>query len=232
MYFRNLVLSAFAIAMIAGLFLTVYQEYFITPIILDSEVYEVIESAIAGEETVEAWGPEAGAERSGYSFVANVLVCFAYALVLLSGMAMRSSINIMKGAFWGGAAYLSIFAAPALGLPPEIPGMEAAVLEDRQAWWVLTVCLTAVGLWLVAFSKPVMKLFGLFIIALPHLLGAPQPERHGFANTDPQAISALTDLWHHFIVQASVANALLWLIIGLLSAYSIGKFIHPLGYQE
>ena len=75
MYFRNLVLSAFLVAIIAGLFFSVYQAVFITPIIIDSEVYEVIEAA--SEHAVEAWAPEDGLERHSWSFATNFLLCFA-----------------------------------------------------------------------------------------------------------------------------------------------------------
>jgi len=230
MYFRNLVLSAFSIAIVAGLFLTLYQEFIITPLILNAEIYEVLEPA--SNHTAEAWSPADGIERSGFSFIANFLVCFAYSLFLMSLMATRNSINLVQGAFWGIAAYLSIFIAPALGLPPEIPGMEAAFLEGRQAWWVLTVLLSAIGLWSIAFKSTPFKLAGLIMLITPHIIGAPQPEFHGFANQDPQAIISLTTLWHNFIMQTSIANALLWLIIGVLSACLVNKFIHSIDLTE
>lgn len=230
MYFRNLVLSAFTIAIIAGLFFSAYQALFITPIIIDSEIYEVLGPATLGQ--VEAWSPEDGLERHSWSFATNFLLCFAYALILLSIMATKTSVNIAKGFFWGGAAYLTIFVAPALGLPPEIPGMEAAYLEGRQTWWWLTIILTAISLWLIAFQSPLNKGIGLVLIITPHIIGAPQPEFHGFANTDPKAIEALTLLWHDFIFQTGIANALLWMVIGGLSGYFVEKFIHSIEMME
>ena len=145
---------------------------------------------------------------------------------------MRESIKIPQGFFWGFAAYLSVFVAPALGLPPEIPGMEAAHLEGRQTWWLVTVLSTAVALWLIAFKPNMFKGIGILLIITPHLIGAPQPEVHGFANTNPEAVSELTRLWHTFIVQTSLANGLLWLIIGGLAAFLTDKFIHPLDFKE
>jgi len=230
MYFRNLVVSAFSIAIIAGLFLTLYQEFIITPLILNAEIFEVIDPA--SNHAVEAWSPADGIERSGFSFIANLLVCFAYSLFLMSLIATRDSINLSQGVFWGVSAYLSIFIAPALGLPPEIPGMEAAFLEGRQAWWILTVLLTAIGLWSIAFKNIGFKFVGLIMLITPHIIGAPQPEFHGFANQDPQAILVLTTLWHDFIMQTSIANALLWLIIGVLSAFLVNKFIHSIDHTE
>lgn len=212
-------------AIVAGLIFSAYQALFITPLILGSEVYEVIDSASHG---VDAWAPEDGIERHSWSFATNFLLCFAYALILMSLMTVKPAVNLLKGMFWGGAAYLTVFAAPALGLPPEIPGMEAAYLEGRQTWWGFTVFVTAIGLWLIAFQAPINKLVGVLILLIPHLMGAPQPEIHGFANTDPVAITALTQLWHDFILQTSIANALLWLTIGSLSGYLVEKYINSI----
>lgn len=233
MYFRTLVLSAFAIAILSGLLLSLYQANFITPIIVGSEVYEVAEAVSdhGHAQEIEAWAPEDGAERTSWNFASNFLLCFAYALILLSAMSLKSSVNTIKGIFWGGAAYLTIFVAPALGLPPEIPGMEAAQLEGRQAWWLLTVMLTAISFWLIAFKANIFKVVGMALMLIPHILGAPQPELHGFANTEPQAIEALTLLWHDFILQTSIANALLWVIIGALSGYISKKFVYSIDVE-
>ncbi len=226
MYFRNLVLSAFVIAIIAGLIFSAYQAVFITPIIISSEIYEVIEST--ANHQVEAWAPEDGLERHSWSFVTNFLLCFAYALVLMSIMTVKPSVNALKGLFWGGAAYIAIYVAPALGLPPEIPGMEAAYLEGRQSWWLFTVVITALALWLIAFQSIINKVIGFVLIVIPHLIAAPQPELHGFVNTDPVAINALNQLWHDFILQTSIANALLWLVIGGISGYLVKKHINSI----
>ncbi len=229
MYFRTLVFSAFAIAVFSGVIISVYQAYFITPIILGSEVFEVAEPVSHHQvEEVEAWAPEDGVERNSWNFTSNFLLCFAYALILLSAMSFKNSTNTIKGIFWGVAAYLAIFAAPALGLPPEIPGMEAAQLEGRQAWWLLTVILTAISLWLIAFQNNLYKMIGVILLVLPHLLGAPQPEIHGFANSDPQAVTELTQLWHDFILQTTIVNALLWVIIGASAGYFTKKYIYPI----
>ena len=224
MYFRNLVLSAFIIAIFAGLIFSAYQAFFITPIILSSEVYEVLEPA---SHQIEAWSPEDGIERHTWSFATNFLLCFAYALILLSAMTVKTNITVIKGLYWGIAAYLTIFVAPALGLPPEIPGMEAAFLEGRQVWWIVTLIFTAVSLWMIAFQGLFYKGIGVVLITIPHIFGAPQSESHGFANTDPQAVEALTTLWHQFIIQTSIANALLWLVIGASAGFLVNKFISP-----
>jgi cobalt transporter subunit CbtA len=230
MYFRNLVLSAITIALVASLFLSLYQYFLITPIIVASEIYEVIEPAVAG--TIEAWEPQQGMQRTSFSFGANFLLCFAYSLLLISAIASRQAVKLTQGLFWGIAAYLSIFVAPALGLAPEIPGMEAAYLEGRQTWWLFTVLSTSLALGLIVFKLPILKGIGGLLIVMPHWIGAPQPDVHGFVNADPLAQNILIALWHDFILHTSLANALLWLIIGCLSALLTVKFIYPLDYQE
>ncbi len=232
MYFRNIILSAFVIAIITGLIFSAYQATFITPLIIGSEVYEISElNGHLGEE-IEAWGPEDGLERHSWNFASNFLVCFAYALILLSAMNMKAPVDFVQGLFWGGAGYLSLFVAPAFGLPPEIPGMEAAYLEGRQAWWLLTVCSTALSIWLIAFQSTVYRVLGVCFMIFPHLIGAPQPEIHGFANTNPEAIEELTRLWHQFILQTSLANALLWFILGICSSFFSNKYIISLDKVE
>ncbi len=105
--------------------------------------------------------------------------------------------------------------------------MEAAYLEGRQIGWLFTVFITALSVWLIAYQAMVHKLIGLLLIISPQVIDAPQPEVHGFSNTHPQAIEALTGLWHQFVLQTSIANLLLWLVIGMGSAYWLNKYIQP-----
>ena len=226
MYFKNLLFCAFATAIAASILFSLYQQFMVTPIILAAEIYETPE--VTSSLHAEPWSPEQGLERSLFTLSANFLTTFAYALILLSAMALTDNIRPVQGLLWGGAGYLAFFIAPALGLPPEIPGMEAAQLEGRQIWWLASVTFTIGGLWLLAFGSFRLKAVSLFLLAAPHLLGAPQAEKHGFSHPDPVAVEALIDLWHQFILQTSLANALLWLIIGCVSAFLAARFIIPL----
>ncbi len=223
MYFKNVVLAAFVTAIFASIAYSAYQTVAVTPIILAAEEFEVPE--MAGEEVAAAWSPAEGLERSLFTFSADFLTAFAFSLMLISLMATRENITMLQGLGWGLAGYISFFAAPSLGLAPEIPGMEAAPLVARQFWWLVTVIFTAAGLWLLFFSRLVLKLAGLALLLSPHLIGAPRPEHHGFANTDPLAVEKLTLLWHQFVFQTSIANLLLWLIIGLVAAILTSKLV-------
>ena len=55
-------------------------------------------------------------------------------------------VDLNQGFLWGAAGFVVFSAAPALGLPPELPGMTAATLGSRQLWWFGTVFVTAIGL--------------------------------------------------------------------------------------
>jgi len=169
----------------------------------------------------EAWGPEDGAERIFYTYLSSSLMAIGFALVIISGMSLTDKKSIKAGALWGLAGYIAFFVAPTLGLPPEIPGMEAAALEGRQSWWLLTVLLTAIGLGLLAFGKGALRWSGLLVIAIPHILGAPQPESHGFAHPDATAVAALEALVGQFEIATAVVNGIFWVCLGLLCAVAM-----------
>jgi cobalt transporter subunit CbtA len=122
-----------------------------------------------------------------------------------------------SGLLWGLAGYTVFFVAPSLGLPPEVPGTEAAALKDRQLWWLMAVFDTAFALWLIVFSKTKSnKVLGLILLLSPHfLIRAPQPEVHSSA--------APTELVQSFIMATTLANALFWLVLGGLMGLFLSK---------
>jgi cobalt transporter subunit CbtA len=233
MYFRNIVFSSFAAALLACLFFSIYQILIITPIIQNAEAYEIIDTATSlDSKFVEAtWAPAEGAERLSFTIVTTFLTSFGYALILLSAMAYNEKVSVAKGLLWGFAGYIVFFAAPGFGLPPEIPGMKAAAIEGRQAWWLLTVLLTACGIALFVFWKNNARLFALIILIFPHLIGSPEPAVHGFTHPDPMVVETLHGLWEQFVIQTSIANAIFWLIIGATGAFFVARFINPINKQ-
>ncbi|MFA6052056.1 MAG: CbtA family protein [Methylobacter sp.] len=211
--FRELVVAALWTGLLAGLLLTAVQQIQVIPTLLKAEVYEE-KAAAAITSTTEhvleqhAWQPENGWERTVYTAVANISLAVGFALMIGAGMCLRDSTNNWrKGLLWGLAGYLTFFVAPSLGLPPEVPGTEAAKLGDRQIWWLMTVLDTGFGLSLLVFAKTrVNKFYGVVLLAAPHLINAPQPEVHGSA--------APAELAQSFIVATVFANAVFWLALG------------------
>ena len=236
--FRSIVLTALGVALIAGFVLSVVQAFHVAPIIYSAEAFEIVElveevshdDGHSHSHGDDAWSPEDGLERIGYTVLSNVLSALAFALLLLAGMLAarekaKMSISLGKGVLWGLAGYATFFVMPALGLPPEIPSMEAAVLEGRQAWWMLAVVGTATGIACAVFLPSFAKLAAVIFIGMPWLIGAPQPEVHGFLHPDADAVATLEALQAEFITATAIANGLFWIVLGGLSGYAAKRFI-------
>jgi cobalt transporter subunit CbtA len=203
----------------SGLLLTVIQQIEIVPLI---EVVEAREAAnVASQahqhsEANQSWIPHNGWERAVASAASNIILSIAFALLLSSAMSLRQSAGWRAGLVWGIAGYVVFFVAPALGLPPELPGTDAAPLSERQLWWVGTASCTAAGLWLAAFAgKPLVRVFGLVLLCAPHAIGAPQPQIDDGVN--------IGDLAKEFVRATYLANAALWLSLGAF----VGVFARP-----
>lgn len=200
----------------------------------------VHQHAVGGHEhATGTWEPTAGAERIGFTVLSNVLTAVGFALVMLATMAalLRHQANAgvgrrtaMKigwryGLFWGMAGYVVFFAAPAIGLPPEIPGAESAPLESRQLWWTLTVMLTAAGLGVTAFVKSPLRWFGLAMLVAPHLIGAPHLVTGPFAEFPANVQAEMMQLARRFVWATAIANAVFWLALGIASTWTVRRFL-------
>jgi predicted cobalt transporter CbtA len=99
---------------------------------------------------------------------------------------------------------VSFALAPALGLPPELPGGAEMALAGRQLWWVYAAAGAAVGLTLLVFGRGWgWRLAGTLLAMVPHLVGAPGP---GWRSLPPDA--------HAFAIGALAAGAAFWLSLG------------------
>ena len=250
MVLHNILLSAIFVGTLSGLIYSLFQQLHISPIIYAAEVYEVdapetethaAESSThshtsttphASIEEAEAWSPSDGFERIFYTVSADIFIAIAFSMVMIALMAMhnakssKTKINARLGIIWGGAALLSVFIAPALfGLHPEIPGTEAAILEDRQAWWLFCALASAGGLAVLYYANHFFKLIGLGLLLAPHIIGAPMPVAHGFANPDPLAVAALAELSQDFYLMTAVGMTLFFLLIGSLSGHLVQRYI-------
>lgn len=180
------------------------------------------------------WQPADGFERSAYTALANVLTASGFALLLLAAMAGaqvwsgRAPVAATHGLLWGAAGYLSFYVAPALGLPPEIPGAQSAALEARQLWWLFAVACTAGALALFAFGRsPSRWGAGLVLLALPPLLGAPHAGLP-FGEHPPAVAAELTAIATQFFGATAIANGLYWLVLGSLAAWVFRRWLAAL----
>ncbi|BFM15804.1 hypothetical protein R50073_19870 [Maricurvus nonylphenolicus] len=183
----------------------------------------------------DAWAPEDGAERTFYTYVSNVLAAIGFAAVLLALMAQvqlqgLAQVSIGRGLLWGGAGFIALFLVPGIGLPPEIPGIEAAVIGSRQNWWLLAVVSAAAGLGVIAFAPKFYKAGGAVLLALPFLIGAPHPAGPAFIHPDPKVVESLTNLHEQFIIASGISNLLFWLLLGAACAWVLNRW--PLTNSE
>jgi len=154
MFFRRLVMVSLLVGFVSGLVLTLGQQWKVAPIIFAAEEYEIADAApeaahshapVASQESAhahdeEAWAPKDGAERFLFSVLSNVLMGVGFSVVLMAVMGQMQLSGItrstpVKGVLWGLGGFIAFFAAPGLGLPPEIPGVQAAALDSRQGCW-------------------------------------------------------------------------------------------------
>ena len=160
----------------------------------------------------EAWEPEDGWQRVLSTTGGNLVVAVGFALMLAGLYTLRAPNRTSQGLLWGLAGYATFCLAPTMGLPPELPGTAAADLAQRQIWWVGTAASTAVGIALIVFAQHwLLKVLGVAIIAVPHIIGAPQPEVHSMLA--PEALEA------QFKIASQLTNAAFWLALGLISAW-------------
>lgn len=226
--FRRIVFSAVLAGVVAGVLLTGIQQLRVAPIIAEAETYETAgpaEEASAhadgGAHEHDAhehggWSPADGFERTFWTGVANVGMAIGFALLLGAAFSLRENVSWRQGILWGLGGYAAFFALPALGLAPELPGTEAAALEDRQAWWLVTVTLSAIGVALIGLTRGwPWKAVAVVLIAVPHLIGAPHPETYHTL--------APAELVRTFIVATAVANAVFWVVLGAGCAIAFRK---------
>ena len=214
--FSKIVVSALIAGFGAGLFAALLQFVFVQPILLHAELFETGALTHFGAAPSAAQVTIAGGidfMRDGLSVMFSSLIYVGYALMLLAAMVVAEErgqeITPRTGIIWGIAGFITVQMAPAFGLPPELPGMNAADVEARQIWWFATVAATGVALWLIAFGRN-WAIWGaaIILIAAPHIIGAPMPD----TLTGP----APPELGAEFAARAIGVGLAVWTTLGLL----------------
>jgi len=176
-------------------------------------------AGVAHAHAAENWAPGNGTERIFYTVVSNIVTAIAFSLMLVAVFLLRGkTVDMNSGILWGAAGFAVFALAPALGLPPELPGMTAAALASRQVWWIGTVLATAIGIGLFTESKSILpKIAALALLAAPHMIGEPHPFL--FESNVPAELSA------QFAVASLVTSAFFWLALGATSGYLYKKLV-------
>lgn len=215
---RKLMVVVFAAGTLAGLALFAVQYLTVIPLIQAAETYEVAahEAHSNAPTEDEGWHPAEGLERTTLTALTTVLTGIAFAAILFGGMALGGkTIDTRRGALWGLAAFTCFSLAPALGLPPQPPGVAVADLYQRQLWWAGTAIATAIGVWLITGKRRtwLLRTSGAVCLLLPHLIGAPVASG---LNSVP------AELVRRFTIASVATSGIFWLLVGTLggSIYS------------
>ncbi|MDF1607619.1 CbtA family protein [Hoeflea sp. YIM 152468] len=239
----RLLLAALAAGLIAGMAMTPAQYVKTIPLIMQAEAYEgsgaghshgAGETAAAAAATPghshdagDAHGAHGhddesmlGFGRLGDTVLANLVAGAGFSL-MLAAVALLTGIHfpvgregLTRGVLLGAAAWFCVQLAPAMSLPPAVPGFPYADLGNRQIWWVVAVLMSGIGVWCIALRPEwPLKVLGLVVIVAPHLWGSPVPE--DLSSEVPAYIASA-------YAAASLATTLFfWLLLGGL----IGHFL-------
>jgi len=218
----RILLVAIAAGVIAGAFVTAAQSFKVIPLIYQAETYENAAPEKAAEPVANSdWAPQAGFERVAYTLLANVLngVGFGFlltAVIVFAGL----GISWTTGILWGIGGFLAFSFIPAIGLPPEMPGMVAADIVDRQIWWIAAVASALIGMGLLAFGKgTALKVLGVVIIAIPQVVGAPHVNLAEVSSSVPAELAA------QYVVATLLTTGLFWMVLGA----SVGGLLQRFG---
>jgi cobalt transporter subunit CbtA len=219
--------AALAAGAVAACVALVLQMLLTVPLIREAERYETPAPhqhaaasliQLAHAETAAApaeaeWQPAEGLQRVALTGVATLTSAVGYALVLLALMlATGSEPTLPRALAWSVGAFAAVGLAPAIGLPPELPGMGEQALGPRQLWWLGTVMGTGLGLYLLAKVRtPLAVAIGLAAIVVPHVIGAPHGDGGGAV---PATLAA------SFAARSIVLSAVFWATLGVALAWA------------
>lgn len=215
---RKILATGLFAGVAAGLFLSLVHYVAVDPLIRQAEQLEAgvsanaapAEPAAHADDHGTAWLPGDRLERTGLTILANLILGVGFGLLLAGCYALYGgTVDARRGLLWGLAGFAVFQLAPALGLPPNAPGAANTDVYVRQAWWLGAVAATAAGLAMLVFARArMLKVGGVVILALPHLIGAPDHSTGG--SITPELATA-------FIAASLAATGLFWLALGGIS---------------
>ena len=226
--FKRIVYAAMLAGLISGLILSVIQQIFVVPSILEAEKYEEgeneaalvpvsplevahVENLIEEHDDGVTWTPENGLERTLYTFVSNILYAVSFGLMIAAGLSLRPVRKWWQGAYWGLAGLTVFYLVPSYIYAPTLPGTLEAELLMRQLWWIASIECGLIGLAMVFFTPYWMtRLLGGMLFFLPHLVGAPPGEIIIFV---PKS------LLNEFLIANLATTTVYWILLGLFTAY-------------
>jgi len=214
MVFRT-ISTALLAGVLAGMCLFTIQRTLTVPLIHAAERYEKEASSVESAADIFAKDPL----RSMATLAGDIFVAIGFGLILSGIYAFSGCHGWLYGLLFGLVGFATFQVAPAVVVPPAVPGMEVASLALRQTGWWVAVGSTIVGLILLFNLTRWAKFAGVLVLLLPAavfraLLSLPAP-------TTPLHPLALLD--QDFVVRTLGGMLLFWLILGAISGYLFAR---------
>lgn len=246
--FQRLIWGAFAVALLVGSMQTALQQWQALPIILAAEAFESRQPALATavgheqahdrardhHETGADWAPADGLERTGWTWVANLLHAFSLALLVLVVMGLwvwrhGPTPTPLRLAFGVAAAgWISLHLWPSLGLPAEVPGMDAAGLGSRQGWWLLAAACAALACASAAWLRTRWRwLAAVAWLAVPFVVGAQHLTSDPLAAFSAEPRAQLHALGEQFFWVTGGIALTLWAGLGAACGVVFQRWLQP-----
>jgi len=215
---KKLLTSALFAGFAAGLIAALLQLVFVVPVIAEAELYETGELVHFGAAATDGQAHAEIAQdwvRNGFTVLATAATYIGFSLMLVAAMTLAeragSRPSARQGLIWGVCGFIALQMAPAIGLPPELPGMAGGDLTARQIWWVGTAVTSALALAALAFGRGwVAWAMAALLFLAPHIVGAPHPD--AYLGTVPPELAA------KFAGRALSVGLVAWAILGALAA--------------
>lgn len=221
---QRMLISAVFGGVIAGAVAAALQFWLVIPSLLEGELYETgarIHFGTDGSPESVSGAPGLGTDWARHSMTVafNMVTYTGYGLLLAALMMIAAGrgavLNLRSGLIWGMAGFFAVQLAPAVGLPPELPGTIAPDVGARQIWWAMTIILSAGGIALIAFGSGLMTLVGAVLLAVPHVIGAPHLDTY-FGVAPPELAA-------HFVMLSMGAAAGGWVLLGGVVGHFMGQ---------
>jgi cobalt transporter subunit CbtA len=217
---KSILTSAVFAGVAAGVLAAVLQILLVVPLIMEAELYESgqrVHFAVDGATQSVRGAPSVWDEpfRHIYTIGFSAVTFTAYAFFLVAGFALATraghEMTVHSGMVWGLCGAFIVVIAPAVGMPPELPGAIGAEVGPRQVWYLACVACTLIGIVGIAFGNSgILAAAGMALIAAPHLIGAP--------HLDTYFGVAPSELASEFVARVIGVAAISWALLGLFAA--------------
>lgn len=206
---------ALVAGLITGFVVTLFNLFFVQPLIVEAELLE-LHSAGAAHEHFHDGGEDSSLinERNFLTLLVNIAMSVAFSLIVIGFYYIRGGTNdarnLLKITFTG---FFIFFLLPKILILPQLPGQSLGNTTYVQMLWILTT-LASIAILTIAdklnyFSVKLLLLLTLIVISIFILL-----------NTD--LVLYKTDALHStFIYYTFISNLILWTLLYLNLNYFI-----------